>query len=231
MVVLVILVVSVPVWISYARNTRAAPAATSTPTPTPASAAPAPTEQAPAPAPAPAPVVVPSAGSGEGRVAAYAQNAPQRGGRAVRVRVEVEKELPLDPEAVAREAATVLQDNRSWTGRGAGVHFDFVGTASSDLTIFVGTPQTTDRRCRPLETRGQVSCQNGRSVNLNGLRWAEAVPDYRGDVALYREYLVNHEVGHYLGHSHVECPGPGKPAPVMQQQTKGLDGCLANPWP
>jgi len=44
-------------------------------------------------------------------------------------------------------------------------------------------------------------------INLD--RWMHAVPEYRGDVALYRQYLINHQVGHGLGLGHQPCPGPG----------------------
>lgn len=143
--------------------------------------------------------------------------------------VEVETGLPFDPIEVAAVVDSTLADPRSWI---AGGRFSFQRVPSGgDLRVLVASPGTTDQLCAPLRTRGEVSCRNGDNVVLNGLRWAEAVPHYNGDVAGYRQYVVNHEVGHALGEGHVDCPGAGEVAPVMLQQTYGLDGCLANSWP
>jgi hypothetical protein len=68
-------------------------------------------------------------------------------------------------------------------------------------------------------------------VIVNDARWLTAIPDYGASLEVYRAYAVNHEVGHQLGYGHEACVQPGKPAPVMQQQTYGLNGCLANSWP
>lgn len=174
---------------------------------------------------------VPQTGSGRVRVATFTRAAPaDQQGRRVRVRVEVENEMPVDPEQVAAQAAGILQDKRSWSSKQR-VSFDFVGGGTSDLVIRVLTPGTTDKRCYPLRTNSKVSCSTGSAVNLNGQRWVGGIPDYAGDLTGYRTYLVNHEVGHYLGLGHVNCPGPGQPAPVMMQQTYGLEGCARNPWP
>jgi predicted Zn-dependent protease len=85
--------------------------------------------------------------------------------------------------------------------------------------------------CPGVGTGGYTSCRYGDRAVINLARWETAVPDYEGDVATYRQYVVNHEVGHALGNGHQQCPGPGQPAPVMQQQTLGLQGCAKNAWP
>ena len=144
-------------------------------------------------------------------------------------RVEIETGLPFDGAEVAAAVHATLADPRGWAAQGYA--FQRVDGADVDMRLILASPALTDQLCAPLLTRGEVSCRNGNAVVLNALRWGVAIEDYAGDIASYREYVVNHEVGHRLGRGHVSCPGAGQAAPVMMQQTYGLDGCLANAWP
>lgn len=172
---------------------------------------------------------VPQAGAGTFIIAPGQSARAGAGSDLRRYTVEVEDGLPFDPIEVAATVDATLADPRSWIGGGRHA-FERV-PAGGDIRILIASPDTTDALCAPLRTNGEVSCRNGENVVLNAMRWAFGVPHYDGDLAGYRQYLVNHEVGHALGEGHVPCPGPGQVAPVMLQQTYGLDGCLPNSWP
>ncbi|MGH8993389.1 MAG: DUF3152 domain-containing protein, partial [Acidimicrobiia bacterium] len=78
------------------------------------------------------------------------------------------------------------------------------------------------------------SCRSGRNVVINEDRWRGATPAWNEVGASLRDYrhmVVNHETGHWLGLGHQTCGTAGAPAAVMQQQSMGLQGCTANPWP
>ncbi len=185
---------------------------------------------------APAPVV----GRGDGRLAPVAipegALATAARGRTVRSSLEAEGGLPVDAVDFARAVATVLSDPRGWQAKD-GVRFVEVAPAavakgeSVDLRIALASPETTDLLCAPLQTRGQVSCHNNHRAVINLLRWQRGAEAYGSDLSGYRTYVVNHEVGHGLGHGHASCAGPGQVAPLMMQQTYGLRGCTAWPWP
>jgi hypothetical protein len=145
--------------------------------------------------------------------------------------VEVEEGIPLDAADFAALVDEILADPRGWTSAGD-VALQRVGPASEpDIRVRLATPATTDLHCAPLDTHGDVSCRNGADVMINLTRWLGGAAGSGLPLAEYRQYVISHEVGHALGHDHVGCPGPGQLAPVMLQQTLGLEGCLPNPWP
>ncbi|MBX7078104.1 MAG: DUF3152 domain-containing protein [Nannocystaceae bacterium] len=146
----------------------------------------------------------------------------------VRVRVLVEAEHAEHAEAFATVVEDTLSDPDGWAA--AGYEFAVV-TEDADITVVLARPATTDRLCAPLHTGGTFSCgRHGRAV-VNARRWLHGAATYRGRLAEYRTYVVNHEVGHLLGFDHHRCEGARRSAPVMLQQTKTLGRCRANPKP
>jgi hypothetical protein len=200
----------------------ATPPSPALPTPSPAAS--------PTQAPPPPEITYPERGEGTYRFAAGGGTVAGRSGQLMRYRVAVERGIAnIEPDAFAAEVTRTLSDPRGWTGDGRW-RLQRVGNGSPyDFTVYLTTPGTRNEFCPGDD--GYTSCRNGERIVLNVARWVHGVPRYGAPLDAYRQYLVNHEVGHRLGHNHEKCPGPGRPAPVMQQQTLGLHGCVAYGWP
>ncbi|WP_441251301.1 DUF3152 domain-containing protein [Kitasatospora sp. McL0602] len=172
-------------------------------------------------------------GHGDGSFTTAAVTGPAIGhGIVRRYKVEVEKGIGIDPKAAATQIQGILADPRSWTTDGVD-SFQPVTDYPYDFTVRIASPATVDRLCGAagLQTNGEVNCDVGRQVMVNSKRWTTGSPQFSGSLDDYRALIVNHEVGHRIGHGHEGCPGPGKPAPAMMQQIYGLAGCLPNAWP
>lgn len=146
------------------------------------------------------------------------------------VQVPYRIEVRADVSDVEEVVVSTLTDPRGWQRAG----FSLVRAADAPYVIVLAEPDEVDRLCLPYETYGLYSCQNGPVLALNADRWRTATPEWTGDLATYRQMLVNHEFGHLLGQRHPprpQCPVPGEPALVMSQQSTELNGCLPNPWP
>lgn len=184
----------------------------------------------PSPTASPSPTAVPARGPGTFAYAAGTGPVLGEAGRLMRFRVAVEHDSGEDVAAFAEAVEETLGDHRSWIATRRW-RLQRVDSPHADFTVYLATPRTTDRLCAPMDTEGRLSCRQGAHVVLNLARWRTGVPHFDDDLATYRQYLVNHEVGHRLGNGHERCPGKGQPAPVMQQQTIGLFGCTVNAWP
>lgn len=130
----------------------------------------------------------------------------------------------------AKVAAT-LADPRGWTR--AGLTFTETSGAA-DLVIALSDPAGLDATAG---CSGELSCTTWTNqVIINDDRWLGGTSASNAAGMSQRDYqhmVVNHEVGHWLGHyAHVESCPAGGPAPIMLQQSTGLRGCDSfNAWP
>lgn len=159
-------------------------------------------------------------------------------------------------QGFARMVSETLANPKSWTynGQFAFTRIDATSADEPDFRVSLTSPLTVREGCG-YEIELEASCYNPAyagdepRVFVNEARWVRGAVPFQGDVGSYRQYLVNHEVGHAIGYQrHEPCGGDGELAPVMMQQTfstnnndasrfdPGMvhpDGrtCRFNPWP
>lgn len=210
--------------------------------PLPPSAEPSPSDPVPSSRPPVlrVPGAVPSAGTGGFGYDARSGPVLGRAGELRRYRVAVESGSAEDAGEFAEAVQAALAGPGSWVDSGRLRLQQVPGAAPRDFTVYLATARTAGRMCARggvdirINGRPYTSCRAPGQVIINLDRWRLSVPHFVSagvPLTVYRTYVINHEVGHQLGHRHERCPGAGRPAPVMMQQTLFLSGCRVNPWP
>jgi hypothetical protein len=146
--------------------------------------------------------------------------------RVVTYSVATDGAVVSDVNQFAAFAQGVYDNQQGW--RRAGIQFVRV-SSGGDFTLVLANPAEIpkyDPVCSYL-----WSCTVGRNVVINDYRFANGSLAWPGPLDWYRTMVINHETGHWLGLGHAYCPGPGAPAPIMQQQSIDLQGCAMNSWP
>lgn len=164
-------------------------------------------------------------------------------------------------EGFARMVSQTLGNPKSWihNPQFAFLRVDETSDAQPDFRVSLTSPMTVREGCG-YEIELEASCYNPaftpmsggpeeQRVFVNEARWVRGAVPFQGDIGSYRQYLINHEVGHAIGYQHHEpCESNGALAPVMMQQTFSTanndaakfdpewvpaDGkvCRFNPWP
>ena len=137
--------------------------------------------------------------------------------------------------AFANTVYETLNDERGWAR--AGAVFTQVADdacANADMAIILAQAERMTDYSEGCST--EYSCRVENDVIVNADRWNGGTDVWLragGTLARYRTMVINHEVGHRLGHIDNEmwCAAPGAAAPLMQEQSMGLDGCVGNEWP
>ena len=137
----------------------------------------------------------------------------------------------VDSTELADTAVEILNHETGWIRSG----FWFTAHPDSELRVVLAEGDEVDELCLPLDTHGQVSCQNGSVVALNADRWRVGGDDWTGSLDEYRHYLITHEVGHLIGlrHPGERCPTDSRISAVMEPQTNNLEDfdCIGNGVP
>lgn len=131
-------------------------------------------------------------------------------------------------DAVAAMIDSTLTDPRGWSHDPRFRLEHVARDAEPELVIQLTSTETTKRVCGAEDFEMETSCRTtagGQNrVVLNDSRWARGAYPFEGDLGTYRQYLINHEVGHALGYAeHVPCTATGELAPIMMQQTLSLN--------
>ena len=137
--------------------------------------------------------------------------------------VEVEDGVgnPQQDSQFGNAVDRILADPHSWIGSG---RYTLQRIASGTPSFRVSlTSQLTERRPElcgwDIQLEASCYARDLKRVSINDARWARGAMSFHGDLAAYRVYAINHEVGHALGYQHRPCPVAGGPAPVMMQQS------------
>ena len=136
--------------------------------------------------------------------------------------------LKGDVNEFANVVESTLTDSRGWIR--AGVKFSKV-SSEGRLHVVLASGAEIDKYAG---CSAELSCTVYPYVLINDARWLGATDSYNSaglSLTSYRQMVINHEVGHFLGHDHISTCGAGGIAPVMLQQSTGLRGCTGNSWP
>ena len=144
-----------------------------------------------------------------------------------RCKVEVDADVIkaysiFNPVQIEHTIIIYLNDPDGWGKHG---YFFEPVLDREDTSIRLVMPQTIFEKCGLPDN---LSCAElgGRFMYLNASRWFGGSKESKLSLGDYRQYMVNHEIGHILGFDHKKCPCPGCKAPIMLQQTLGLQGCI-----
>lgn len=154
------------------------------------------------------------------------------------VTTSVDHDVDYSRKLFRKKVSYVLKHPKGWEHIDPTVRFKildhqpYIKTKSKrKIHIRLSTNKTIGKVCG--FEKEKLSCCDmiTKQCWINEYRWKHGSRVSGLDLYKYRNYVINHEVGHALGRLHAECPCEDCSAPIMMQQTKGIGNCAPNDMP
>jgi hypothetical protein len=137
----------------------------------------------------------------------------------------VQSDSSVEGDILLSSASNALSDPQSWN---LGGKLNFVNSATNCNFTFWLAPASElgslSSRCS-----SQTTCQVGNILAINANDWLTVPTGWTEGLAAYRQELINHTVGQWLGFNHASCLAVSEtPMPILEAPTVVLDGCSPN---
>ena len=158
------------------------------------------------------------------------------------VATKVDDGIKYSDKLFNNKVRKVLKHSKGWesafqSNNKSSITFKFVSwnhlpkiKSSKKIPIRLSSNKTIQSVCR---FANKLSCCDMRTKEcwLNFYRWKNGSKASQLPLYKYRNYMINHEVGHALGKLHAKCPCIGCSAPIMMQHTISIGQCIPNDKP
>ena len=130
-------------------------------------------------------------------------------------------------DGFARMVSETLANPKSWT-HNPQFAFTRIDSGEPDFRVSLSSPMTVREGCG-YDIQLEASCYNPAyadgqpRVFINEARWVRGAVPFQGDVGSYRQYLINHEVGHAIGYQRHEPCGENGAAGAGDDAADVLD--------
>lgn len=150
----------------------------------------------------------------------------------------VDSDVEYSPKLFSKKIIKTLKDPEGWESVDK-IRFKYVSPkkfkeirSKNKIFIRLSTNRTISDICG-FDPKERLSCCDmlTREVFINFHRWKHGAKPSKLNIYDYREYVINHEVGHAIGRLHTGCPCMGCSAPIMMQHTISIGKCSPNSKP
>lgn len=156
------------------------------------------------------------------------------------VSTKVDSNVDYSDKRFSNKVKSVLKHIKGWEYIDNSIQFIFVEwdvfpsiNSFHKISIRLSSNKTISKICGSLIPSKKLSCCDmiTKQCWLNFYRWAHGSKASGLPLYKYRNYMINHEVGHALGRLHAKCPCENCSAPIMMQHTVTIGNCKPNDKP